>query len=68
MTGYKVDYNTGDATNIFSHNLGLDLTEVMNYNAAIAQITNSAGMLGETSIDSAKALTMLNSIWTTYGK
>lgn len=63
LTGYKVDYNTGDATNAFSHNLGLDLTEVMNYNAAIAQITNSAGMLGETSIDSAKALTMLSADW-----
>lgn len=63
LTGYNVDYNTGDATNTFSHNLGLDLTEVMNYNAAIAQITNSAGMLGETSIDSAKALTMLSADW-----
>lgn len=63
LTGYKVDTNTGDATNTFSHNLGLELTEVMNYNAAIAQITNSAGMLGETSIDSAKALTMLSADW-----
>lgn len=63
LTGYDVDTNTGDATNTFSHNLGLDLTEVMNYNAAIAQITNSAGMLGETSIDSAKALTMLSADW-----
>lgn len=63
LTGYDVDYNTGDATNTFLHNLGLDLTEVMNYNAAIAQITNSAGMLGETSIDSAKALTMLSADW-----
>lgn len=63
LTGYDVDYNTGDATNTFSHNLGLNLTEVMNYNAAIAQITNSAGMLGETSIDSAKALTMLSADW-----
>lgn len=63
LTGYKVDYNTGDATNTFSHNLGLDLTEVMNYNAAIAQITNSAGMLGETSIATSKALTMLSADW-----
>lgn len=63
MTGYKVDTNTGDATNTFSHNLGLDLTEVMNYNAAIAQITNSAGMLGETSIATSKALTMLSADW-----
>lgn len=63
LTGYDVDYNTGDATNTFSHNLGLDLTEVMNYNAAIAQITNSAGMLGETSIATSKALTMLSADW-----
>lgn len=63
LTGYDVDYNTGDATNTLSHNLGLDLTEVMNYNAAIAQITNSAGMLGETSIATSKALTMLSADW-----
>ena len=63
LTGYDVDYNTGDATNTFSHNLGLDLTEVMNYNAAIAQITYSAGMLGETSIATSKALTMLSADW-----
>lgn len=63
LTGYDVDTNTGDATNNFSHNLGLDLTEVMNYNAAIAQITNSAGMLGETSIATSKALTMLSADW-----
>lgn len=63
LTGYDVDYNTGDATNTFSHNLGLDLTEVMNYNAAIVQITNSAGMLGETSIATSKALTMLSADW-----
>ena len=63
LTGYDVDTNTGDATNTFSHNLGLDLTEVMNYNAAIAQITNSAGMLGETSIATSKALTMLSADW-----
>lgn len=63
LTGYDVDYNTGDATNTFSRNLGLDLTEVMNYNAAIAQITNSAGMLGETSIATSKALTMLSADW-----
>lgn len=63
LTGYKVDTNTGDATNTFSHNLGLDLIKVMNYNAAIAQITNSAGMLGETSIATSKALTMLSADW-----
>lgn len=63
MTSYKVDYNTGDATSDMSHNLGLDLTEVMNYNAAISQITNSAGMLGETSVATSKALSMLSADW-----
>lgn len=63
LTGYKVDYDTGDATSQMTHNLGLDLTEVMRFNAAIAQITNSAGMLGETSIMTSKALTMLSADW-----
>lgn len=63
LTGYKVDYDTGDATSQMTHNLGLDLTKVMNFNAAIAQITNSAGMLGETSIMTSKALTMLSADW-----
>ena len=63
LTGYKVDYDTGDATSQMTHNLGLDLTEVLKFNAAIAQITNSAGMLGETSIMTSKALTMLSADW-----
>lgn len=63
MTGYKVDYNTGDATSNMKHNLGLDLTEVMNFNAALSQISNSAGMLGETSIMTSKALSMLSADW-----
>lgn len=63
LTGYKVDYDTGDATSQMTHNLGLDLTEVMNFNAAIAQITNSAGMLGETSVMTSKALSMLSADW-----
>ena len=63
LTGYKVDYDTGDATSQMTHNLGLDLTKVMNFNAAIAQITNSAGMLGETSIMTSKALSMLSADW-----
>lgn len=63
MTGFNVDYDTGEATSNMQHNLGLDLTEVMNYNAAISQITNSAGMLGETSIATSKALSMLSADW-----
>lgn len=63
MTGYGVDYDTGEATSQLAHNLGLNLTEVMNYNAAISQITNSAGMLGETSVMASKALSMLSADW-----
>ena len=63
MTGFNVDYDNGEATSNMQHNLGLDLTEVMNYNAAISQITNSAGMLGETSIATSKALSMLSADW-----
>ena len=63
MTGYEVDYDTGEAMSRGIHNLGLDLTEVMNFNAAISQITNSAGMLGETSIMASKALSMLSADW-----
>lgn len=63
MTGYEVDYDTGEAMSKGIHNLGLDLTEVMNFNASIAQITNSAGMLGETSIMASKALSMLSADW-----
>lgn len=63
MTGYDVNYDTGEALSSMTHNLGLDLTQVMNFNAAIVQITNSAGMLGETSINTSKALSMLAADW-----
>lgn len=63
MTGFNVDYNTGDLESKMQNNLGLNITKVMNYNAAISQITNSAGMLGETSIMASKALSMLSADW-----
>lgn len=63
MTGYDVNYDTGEALSSMTHNLGLDLTQVMNFQSAITQITNSAGMLGETSINTSKALSMLAADW-----
>lgn len=38
MTGFNVDYNTGDLESKMQNNLGLNITKVMNYNAAISQI------------------------------
>ena len=63
MTGYIVDANTGNLTYGMSHNLGLDISQVMRFQSAITQITNSAGMLGETSIMTSKALSMLSADW-----
>lgn len=63
MTGYIVDANTGNLTYGMSHNLGLDISQIMRFQSAITQITNSAGMLGETSIMTSKALSMLSADW-----
>ena len=40
-------------------NLGLDPEQIMNYQANIAAVTNSVGMVGENSVNTAKALSML---------
>lgn len=58
MTGYKPDKN-GNLIDTDVASLGLDITQVTNFEAQIAQMTNSVGMFGEASIVSAKALTML---------
>ena len=63
MTGYDVNTDTGELTGGLRKSLGLNISEVMNFQAAIAQITNSAGMLGETSIKTSKALSMLSADW-----
>lgn len=60
MTGYTVDVETGELDYNIGHNLGLDIAEVTRFQSGIAQITNSAGMLGETSIMTSKALSMLS--------
>src|SRR5574344_579695 len=58
MTGYKIGKEGGlYATD--SIGLGLDPEKIMSYQASIASITNAVGLTGETSINTAKALSML---------
>ena len=58
MTGYKPDKN-GNLIDTGAASLGLDITQVTKFEAQIAQMTNSVGMMGEASIATSKALTML---------
>ena len=58
MTGYKIGKEGGlYATD--SIGLGLDPEKIMSYQASIASITNAVGLAGETSINTAKAMSML---------
>lgn len=59
MTGYKVGDN-GELTLTDSIGLALDPQAVMNYQASIAAVTNSVGLIGENSVNVSKALTMLS--------
>lgn len=58
MTGYKPDKN-GNLIDTGAASLGLDITQVTNFESQIAQMTNSVGMMGEASISTSKAMTML---------
>lgn len=58
MTGYKPSKG-GNLIDTGATSLGLDVTQVTKFEAQIAQMTNSVGMIGEASIASSKALTML---------
>lgn len=58
MTGYKIGKD-GDLLDTGTASLGLDITQVTNFEAQIAQMTNSVGMMGEASIATSKATTML---------
>lgn len=58
MTGYKPDKN-GNLIDTDVASLGLDITQITNFEAQIAQMTNSVGMIGEASIATSKAMTML---------
>lgn len=58
MTGFQMNRN-GTLTDSGVKNLGLDVTQMTNYAAGVAQVTNSVGMTGEASVATSKALSML---------
>lgn len=58
MTGFQMNRD-GTLTDSGVKNLGLDVTQMTNYAAGVAQVTNSVGMTGEASAAASKALSML---------
>ena len=58
MRGFQINED-GSLTDRETKNLGLDITQMTNYAAGIAQVTNSVGMAGEASVVTSKALSML---------
>ena len=59
MTGFDINPNTGDLSYKAGRSLGLNATDVLQYQAQVTQITNSTGQLGEVSVNAAKAMSML---------
>lgn len=59
MTGYTLG-KEGEATYTGAKNLGLDVETMMNYQASIGAVTNSLGLMGETSVNVQKAMSMLS--------
>lgn len=58
MSGFEVGRD--GVLNLTSDmNLGLDPEQIMSYQANIAAVTNSVGLMGENSVNTAKALSML---------
>ena len=58
MSGYTVG-DDGVLSISGGQNLSLDPEQLMNYQSNVAAITNSVGLVGETSVNTAKALSML---------
>lgn len=58
MTGYELG-EQGEATYTGAKNLGLDVETMMNYQASIGAVTNSLGLMGEVSVNTQKAMSML---------
>ncbi|MEI1255975.1 hypothetical protein V8Q34_14625 [Blautia sp. JLR.GB0024] len=58
MSGFKVGED-GILSFADNKNLGLDPEQLMQYQANISAVTNSVGLVGETSINASKALSML---------
>ena len=65
MTGYSIG-DSGDLTLTGNKNLGLDPEQLMNYQAKIVSVTNAVGLCGETSTNTAKALSMLSADMSSY--
>lgn len=59
MTGFSVA-DDGVLSVANTKNLSLNPQQIMNYQASVAAITNSVGLIGENSINAAKALSMLS--------
>lgn len=60
MTGYAVG-SSGELVWADADNLGLDPNQLMNFQARIGAVTNSVGLFGEVSTNTAEALSMLSS-------
>lgn len=59
MTGFSVGKN-GELNMTDSIGLALDPEKIQNFQASVAAITNSVGLIGEASVNTSKALTMLS--------
>ena len=59
MTGYEIG-QSGDLMMTGGMNLGLDPERLMNFQARISAVTSAVGLFGETSVNTAKALSMLS--------
>lgn len=60
MTGFKIGEN-GELFESGEKSLGIDPNALMQFQARIGAVTNSVGLMGETSIATQKALSMLSS-------
>lgn len=58
MTGYEIGKD-GELMLGDSVGLGMDVQKLMDFQAKVLSVTNSVGLMGETSINTAKALSML---------
>ena len=58
LTGYSVG-SKGEALFSGSVGLGMDIEQMMNFQAKTLAVTNSVGLMGEASIETAKAVSML---------
>ncbi len=65
MTGYQIG-DSGDLALTDTKSLGLDPEQLMNYQAKIVSVTNAVGLMGETSTNTAKALSMLAADMSSY--